>query len=242
MRLELSPMAIVALTTPAYSSAQYLAFETYGYLTKIADNPVAYDQNQNHAAGVWPTISADHTTLHSTGNRWTAYELPTPLVIEDDSTLQFSFTLNEETDKGFQAICLDADRELTGSNGKCFVLSTTQGWLSNMINAAELTAVNETTYHSIPVGHFLTGTVSYLAFLQDSDGTDRSLGDSSISDLKLVHEDYGKMTVEIGGVEEQLDVMQQQVPYTITGQTQDTSDWLMMVTEDGEGVQSKSYA
>lgn len=240
MKLQLPLFATFALSVLVSTLAQdqdYLTFEAYGETLQIADAEVAYDQNQNHAGGAAPTMSPDHTSLHATGNRWSAYALPANLEVYDNTVLQFTFTLTAETQKGFQSICLDADRELTGPNGQCFVLSTSQGWINNMINVAKMTGVGQTTHHSIPIGHFFTGPVNYLAFLQDSDGSNRSLGDSTISNLRLVRDDGDGLDIEINGVMEELE--NHQMAYKNNGSNQDTSDWLMQVTEDGAGVQSE---
>jgi len=144
--------------------------------------------------------------------------------------------MTEKTADGFQAICLDFDKEMTGPNGQCFVLDTSQGWVSSMLNVAKLTPVGGTTHHSIPIGHFFTGPVNYLVFLQDSDdSSDRMIGDSSISDLKLIRESRDKLNVEIDGVAQQLE--NHQLSYKYKGGNQDTSDWLMEISEDGDGVQ-----
>jgi len=237
MNLRLSLFSTLALSTPISSAGQYLAFDAYGTPLEIGDNEEAYDQNQNHAGGVSPTISADHVSLRSVGNRWSAYALPSTQEIYPDSVLQFTFTLDEDTVSGFQSICLDADKELTGPNGQCFALTTTQGWIDNMINVAKRTDVGQTTHHSIPIGHFFTGPVNYLAFLQDSDGdlTAKGKGNSTISNLRLVQMDRNKLNVEIGGQAQQLE--NHQLSYTYKGGKQDTSDWLMAISEDGYGVQ-----
>lgn len=54
--------------------------------------------------------------------------------IEEDSVLQFNFLVEEDTDAGFQAVCLHDDNEETGSNGMCSVLRSSQGWIRNMVN------------------------------------------------------------------------------------------------------------
>ena len=54
-----------------------LDFQVYNATLAIADAELEYDQNQNTAAGIAPTISADGATLTSVGNRWSAYALPT---------------------------------------------------------------------------------------------------------------------------------------------------------------------
>lgn len=234
MNLQFCLFGALALVGARRSSAQYLALDAYGTTLEIAGDEVEYDQNQNHKTGVAPTVSDDHTTLHVKGNRWSAYKLPSEQIIHENTVLQFTYTLTEDTQKGFQAVCLDVDLELSGPNGQCFVLSTTQGWIDDMINVATLTAVGQTTHHSIPVGRFFTGPVKYLAYLQDSDGRDRSKGESSISGIRLVRQDDSNFGVEINGVPEEL--KNHQLPYNYDG-TQDTIDWLMKVSEDGSGMQ-----
>lgn len=244
MKTQLSPFAVLAILSGApraqAQATDFLEFRAYNATQEIPNTEVEYDQNQNHAGGIPPTFSADHKTLHSVGNRWSAYALPSPVEVLEDSVLQFTFTLNEETVDGFQAICVDEDTELTGPNGQCFALSTTQGWINNMLNVATLTAVGQTTHHSIPIGHFFTGTVNYVAFLQDSDGTNRTKGDSSISDLKLIQQGRNTLEVEIDGQKEYLE--NHQLSYTYKDGTQDTDDWLMSISEDGASVQSESIS
>ena len=62
-----------------------------------------------------------------TGNTWTAYVLPKAVDIEQDTVLEFSFTLTQEPAAGFVAVCVDEDTEEYGDNGVCFVLKSTQG-------------------------------------------------------------------------------------------------------------------
>ena len=82
--------------------------------------------------------------------------------------MKFDFVVSEITEDGFVAICLDYDVEVTGDNGACFVLNSSQGWISDMINVpGQTAALGETSSHSIPVGQFLGGKqVKYLAILQ----------------------------------------------------------------------------
>ena len=114
----------------------YVNFDAYGAGLKIANAERPYDQNQNHIGKVAPTF-VDGTTITATGNTWSAYLLPVEVDIHEDSVLQFSFMLEEDTVDGFQAVCLDQDTEMTGNNGKCFVLRSSQGWIKSMINVAE---------------------------------------------------------------------------------------------------------
>ena len=220
---------------------EYLIVNAYGTQLNITSNSwLAYDQNQNQGALPIPTMTNNHTTLHVVGNKWSAYPLPpaedgSPWTVGKDTVLQFDFTLNEDTVQGFQAICLDADREMTGPNGKCIVLATSQGWVNSMMNAAQLTAVGETTSQSIPIGHFLEGPINYLIFIQDSDGTNRTIGDSSIANIRLVDENRNRLKVEISDTVQELENVQ--YSYMYEGGTQDTSDWVMDISEDGNGVQ-----
>lgn len=241
MKLALSILATAAL---ARAQDPYLNFDAYGTILQIpAASEEQYDQNQNHAAGIVPVASADGNELHIVGNRWSAYPLPetdSPLEVYDDSVLEFTFKLDADTVSGFQAVCLDADKEQTGSNGRCFVLSTSQGWIDGMTNVAETTAVGESSQISIPIGHFFTGTINYLVFIQDSDGdaAAKAAGDSTISGLKLIQKDRIKLEVEIDGTVEYLE--NNQLSYTTDGgspTSQDTQDWLMAISEDGKGLQ-----
>ena len=239
MKPQLSLFATTLLSRASNSityaqSSDHINFDVYGTILQIpAASEIEYDQNQN-GGGSAPTFPDDQT-LRVIGNRWSAYPLATE--IYEDSVLQFSFTLNEKTNKGFQAICLDADVEITGSNGQCFVLSSTQGWIDNMLNVNKMTNVNTTTHHSIPIGHFLTGHVNYLAFLQDSDGTsaEKLLGDSSIQGLRLVQQSRIGLRMNVGGDEVELE--NHQFSYKYKSGNQDTSDWLMHISEDGDSVQ-----
>ena len=240
-------IALSILVTAALARAQNnLNFDAYGTILQIPEaSEEEYDQRQNHAEGIVPTASADGNELHIVGNRWSAYALDSDPALEiyDDSVLEFTFQLDAETVSGFQAVCLDADKEVTGSNGRCFVLSTSQGWIDDMTNVAETTAVGATSLISIPIGHFFTGTVNYFAFIQDSDGdaTAKAAGDSTISGLKLYQQNRNKLAVEIDNVVEYLE--NDQLSYTTDGGSsnlQDTKDWLMAISEDGKSLQRES--
>jgi hypothetical protein len=236
MKVQLSIFATLALSAAAQDPA--LNIDAYGTpLAILASSEEAYDQNQNHAGGVAPTVTNAGSSLNIVGNRWSAYPFPAgPLDVYEDTVLEFTFTLTQETDAGFNAVCLDADKELTGPNGQCFVLSTTQGWINDMINVAQMTPVGGTSSISIPVGHFFTGSVNYISFLQDSDGTDRSLGNSTVSDIVLVRRDRNKLAVEINGQMEYLE--NDQLGYKSNNNyNQDTSDFLWAISEDGTSVQ-----
>lgn len=215
----------------------YLDMDVYGAAVQIANAEVQYDQNQNptYADRAAPTFSADHSTLSATGNTWSAYLLPEEITVHEDTVLQFNFTLDEETVLGFQAVCLDADTEETGSNGRCFVLRSSQGWVQHMVNVPTQTMVGETTVHSIPVGDFFTGPVNYVAFLQDSDGQDRSTGGSSVSGLKLVSMVNEYLEIEIDGTMEYLQNEQQS--FMAANSAQDTGDYWMHLSEDHKAVQ-----
>ena len=71
---------------------------------------------------------------------------------------------------------------------RCFVVANEQGWVHNMINVPDMVEEGETRSYEIPVGHFFTGTVNYLVFIQDND-EDRSLGKSSFSKIEIVDDE-----------------------------------------------------
>ena len=87
---------------------------------------VEYDQNEN-VPGQTPIEFDNHSDITMTGNTWTAYLLPKAVDIEKDTVLEFSFTLTQEPEAGFVAVCVDEDTEEYGDNGVCFVLKSTQG-------------------------------------------------------------------------------------------------------------------
>ena len=95
-------------------------------LQVIREAEVEYDQNEN-VPGQTPLEFDNHSDITMTGNTWTAYVLPKAVDIETDTVLEFSFTLTQEPDAGFVAVCLDEDTEEFGDNGVCYVLKSTQG-------------------------------------------------------------------------------------------------------------------
>ena len=215
----------------------FINFDIYGTQVQVANAEVEYDQNQNpiYAGMVPPTFSDDHTSLSASGNRWSAYLLPDEIEVHKDTKLEFSFTLNEETVDGFQAICLDQDTEETGSNGRCFVLRSSQGWIPYFVNVPTQTGINETSFHSIPIGQFFTGPVNYVAYLQDSDG-ERSKGKSTISDLKLISASDDRLEIEIDGQMES--IANDQISFTSNnGNVEDTDDYWLHLSEDHKAVQ-----
>eukprot|EP00571_Detonula_confervacea_P009087 CAMPEP_0172316950 /NCGR_PEP_ID=MMETSP1058-20130122/30102_1 /TAXON_ID=83371 /ORGANISM="Detonula confervacea, Strain CCMP 353" /LENGTH=1231 /DNA_ID=CAMNT_0013031391 /DNA_START=247 /DNA_END=3942 /DNA_ORIENTATION=- len=215
----------------------YLNFKVYGTEVRVANAEKQYDQNQNYINKMSPAFdNATHASLSATGNTWSAYMLPEEINIHKDSVLQFNFTLEEETVDGFQAVCLDNDTEETGSNGKCFVLRSSQGWIQNMVNVVTQTGLGETSVQSIPVGDFFVGPVNYIVFIQDSDGADRSMGRSSIGGLKLLSLENEQLQIEIDGQVEYL--KNDQVSYKNNGQdNEDTKDYWMRLSEDYTAVQ-----
>lgn len=246
MKLLLSVFATLALTsTPKHQAAaqepEYLKLTAYGDEIQIANVWEQYDQNQNHAEGSNPTFAADHLSITTVGNRWSSYAIPPtatgPVEILEDSVLQFDFTLGASTVSGFQAVCVDFDREITGSNGQCFVLSTSQGWIDNMLNVAKQTNAGETTSHSIPIGHFFTGPINYLAILQDSDGdaTAKAAGNSTFSNFEIVERGRIPLNVEINDVDTSVENEQ----FSMTDSGQDTTDNYLEISEDGESIQGK---
>ena len=160
--------ARVAIYGDPASITDYVNFDVYGTVLQVANAESPYDQNQNFVNKIAPTFDATHSSITASGNTWSAYLLPQAVDIHKDSVLQFEFALGQDTVDGFQAVCMDSDTEETGSNGKCFVLRSTQGWLKDMVNVPTQTGVNETSYHSIPIGDYMPeGSVNYLVFIQD---------------------------------------------------------------------------
>jgi len=204
-----------------------------------------YDQNQNQGSNPLPVSVDDHTGLRTIGNKWSAYSIANPdgtsIDVHENTVLKFDFTLDEDTEKGFNAVCLDTDLEQTNPsgviNGKCIIMSSSQGWVSgnSYMNSNELTAVGTTSSQSVPIGQYLTGPVNYLVIIQDSDGTNRTIGDSTIHNLQIVDESRGKLKVEINA--EEVELENNQLSYKSGGSVQDTTDWLMEVSEDGYGIQ-----
>jgi len=104
-----------------------------------------------------------------------------------------------------------------------------------MINVPTQTSVGSTSVLSIPLGDFFEGPVNYLAFIQDSDGDDRSVGKSSISDLKLVIVQDEELEIEIDG--EMQSLQNDQVSYKASNRDKDTKDYWMHISEDRAAVQ-----
>ena len=79
--------------------------------------------------------------------------------------------------------------------------------------------------------------MNYLVFIQDSDGQDRSLGRSSISDLRLISLENDKLAIEIDDAMEY--ITNHQVSYKKDGQgsIQDETDYWMSLSEDHSAVQ-----
>lgn len=209
---------------------------TYGTTVQISTPEVEYDQNQNHAEKESPIL--DGTSIEANGNLWVAYPFVTELY--DDSILTFNWTLTEDTEDGFQALCLDADTELTGSDGKCFVLRSTQGMsgltAANWVIVPVMASVGETIEITIPVGKFLTGTVNYLGLIQDSDGADKGLGGMVFRDLVFSQHMSDALSIDVNGSIEY--IANDQLTYTYKGdKNQDNKNTKMGLAEDGSGMQ-----
>jgi len=229
--------------TASETSADYFEVALHNEtLQVIREAEVEYDQNEN-VPGQTPIEFDNHSDITMTGNTWTAYVLPKAVDIEEDTILEFSFTLTQEPDAGFVAVCLDEDTEEYGDNGVCFVLKSTQGWLKDYVNVPAQTSIGSTSEQRIPIGDMFTGSVNYIAFIQDSDGADRSVGQSTISGIKLSNVEDETLQISMGSHTERSVfsnsyISNNQVSVSNNGvDSQDTKDFWLHVSESGSSIQ-----
>ena len=105
------------------------------------------------------------------------------------------------------------------------------------------TLIGSTSEQRIPIGDMFTGSVNYIAFIQDSDGADRSVGQSTISGIKLSNVEDEMLQISIGSHTERSVfsnsyILNNQVSYSNNGEdSEDTKDYWMHISESGSSIQ-----
>ena len=88
-----------------------------------------------------------------------------------------------------------------------------------------------------------TGSVNYIAFIQDSDGPDRTVGQSTISGIKLSNVEDDMLQISVGSHTERSVfansyITNNQVSLSNNGvDNQDTKDYWLHITEGGDSIQ-----
>jgi len=241
--VPLKAVALFACATTASANTHTLDVKVNGNIATLDEaDQMDYDQSQNQN-GATVILDGDMQKAILNGNMWKAFALGVDGVEVNESTvLRFKFALTEAAE--FQAICLDENLELSADSGaadfasgrRCFALANTQSWLSNLIYAPHLVDPGESMTFEIPVGHYFTGNMKYLALLQDNDA-DRMVGLSEFSDIEIVDEETAMLEIEVEGQQVSIPA-HPQLDYYINEQfDQDSRFWIMHVSESGSSIQ-----
>lgn len=233
--------ALALLACASVASANTLNVNVKGQTITLNDaDQLDYDQNQNHNGA---SVSfRNSTSVELDGNMWKAFEIPGGVEVTEGTILRFTLDLREAAE--FQAICLDENLELSpdvdeddfASGRRCFALANTQSWVNNLIYAPHLLEQGESETYSIPVGHYFTGTKTYLAFIQDNDA-DYGTGFSYFRDIEIIDEETSTLDIQVRDQTVNIPAHPQQDYYISNPYDQDSRFWVMHVSESGESIQ-----
>ncbi|MEM1181731.1 MAG: hypothetical protein AAGM22_25530, partial [Acidobacteriota bacterium] len=144
--------------------------------------PTSYAGGQDHSGTV--RVEDNGSTLYLDGNRWQKIELPSPLLIQENTILEFDF---ESTVAGeIHAIGFDSDNALSEDRAFTVFNSGVQNpdWGIQSLDFAY--SGTGTMHISIPVGQSYSGVVmNYLFFANDDDLNLQS--NSRFSNVRIRH-------------------------------------------------------
>jgi len=161
-----------------------LIVEINGVDTPIFNHQEYYESTQQDRDSKWMTVSDDGKSITTEGNLWKAMKLPSDskITITDDTVLEFEVNITEMTE--IHSICLDEDRDIDNGN-RCFMVS---GYQTNDLGDQIYQGI-EYTYdynkYQIRLSEFFSGTMEYIAFLNDNDSSDRTTGSATYSNIKV---------------------------------------------------------
>merc|ERR1719420_2574267 len=145
-------------------------------------------------------------------------------MINHATDIDFDFTLTEITEIHSICIITDTDRRKFWHRYHCFTPANTQGW-HNDIDLNPKTQPGQTRHYHYPIGMKVPeGLAYYLVFIQDNDGSDRTTGECTFSNIEFSQRPDLKL--KINGDETPL--FNKQYSY---GHHQDTVDiwWLFQI-------------
>lgn len=186
----------------------------------------SYSSNQDTISN-FLEISEDGLSAKMEGNQWKSVTLPAPIEINAATNVDFDFYLEELTE--YHGICFD-DNLNDSDSKRCFVTANRDNWSQN--NLSVKTDVGETKHYSIPVGTYFTGSVNFVAFVQDNDSGDNA-GVSAFSNIAFSQRPELNLGFVQGGVRQGLPLFNHQLSYA---GNQDTVSNLVDVSSDGESV------
>jgi len=174
-------------------------------------------------------VSNDGSTVTMEGNLWRALLSSSPIIITSDTVMEFDFKLIEEAE--IQAICLDEDLDV-GPDLRCFVVAGSQGGADDMYDLSEQTSEGDTENHYvIPIGHYYTGSMKYLVFVQDND-RHPTKGKSEFSNIQFYEQVRFPLVVTVHDTANSLP-SDSQVEY---GEVQDHANNFLSMSEDGSSL------
>jgi len=204
-----------------------LKITSYGQEISISDTHGAYGTGDSTEHPL--VISEDGSEARMEGNQWKAVTLPSPIEISYATHLDFDFYLEEKTE--IHAICFD-ENLLTDTDDRCFIPANTQGW-NSQVSLDPKTNVGETKHYSIPIGSYFTGSVNFVAFVQDNDSDNIDAGASTYSNIIISERPSLNLGLEKGGARQVTPIINHQLSY---GSNQDTASNLITVSDDGSSA------
>ena len=181
-----------------YSSFQELSYKRDG-ADATSDSAVSYGGSQDHTGTV--TFSDGDKTATFAGNAWKAYKIDA-YEVEYHTTLTFSAELTQAAE--VNAICFDQDTSYGNQRPRCFAYGGTQNISrdSNFVMLDYNTVGGGSKDYDIPIGQYFTGTINYIALMQDKDRR-RTEGSSVIKNISIQEGD--PFTVEYFGSPKEID-------------------------------------
>lgn len=202
-----------------------------GEEVSISATEGSYGNNQDSVENVLE-ISGDGLAAHLEGNQWKSVALPMPIEINAATEVEFDFFLGERVE--YHGICFDDDLIYLVENDdakRCFVTANTDNW--NQHNLSPKTSTGEIRHYKIPIGTYFTGTMNFIAFVQDNDSGDKSEGVSTYSNIVFSERPELVLGSSQGGARQELSVFNQQLRYA---GNQDTASNLIEMSSDGNSA------
>lgn len=179
-RATLVSFVALASLLPGHVNAQ-LSYKRDGVDTTSTPSADSYGGGQDHTGTL--TLSDGGKTATFAGNAWKAFKID-PYEIKFDTRFTFSAELIEASE--INAICLDADRTYCNQRPRCLAFGGTQS-MTNDINFKLLeynTVGGGSKYYEVPIGQYFTGTMNYIALVQDKDDN-RLAGKSIVKEIRI---------------------------------------------------------
>jgi len=180
-RAALVSLGTLACLLPGHVDA-LLTYEREGSAATALTDPESYGGSQDNTGTLTLNNGGDTATL--AGNAWKAIKIE-PYEVKFHTKLTFSAELIQAAE--INAICLDEDTNFENARPRCFAFGGTQ----SVSRDSKFRLLSYNTVgggfkdYDVPVGQYFTGTINYIALIQDKNRR-RSEGQSTIKDIKIL--------------------------------------------------------